>query len=65
MKVKKRSFTCAKMHLKLHNTVKKVVIFFCLGLAVKYFSDKLEKVSNLVSDFHPVWHLLTATRAEI
>ncbi len=32
---------------------------------MKYFSDKLDQVSILVSDFHPVWQLLTATRAEI
>ena len=40
-------------------------MIFSSGLAVKYFSDKLEHVSILVSDFHPVWLLLTATRAEI
>ncbi len=64
MKVKERCFSYAQMHLKLHNTVNEVG-FFCSGLAVKYFSDQLEQVSILVSDFHPAWLLLTATRAEI
>ncbi len=31
---------------------------------MKYFSDKLEQVSNLVSDFHPVWRLLTAKESK-
>ena len=39
--------------------------FFSSGFAVKYFCDQLEHVSILVSDFHPVQQLLTATRAEI
>ena len=43
----------------------KISCNFFSGLAVKYFSDQLEQVSILVSDFHPVWQLLTAARAEI
>ena len=39
--------------------------FFSSGLAVKYFCDQLEQVSIWVSDFRPVWQLLTAARAEI
>ncbi len=58
--MKKKTFVYAQMHLKLYNIAK-----LSAGLAAKYSSDQLEHVSILVSDFHPVWQLLTAARAEI
>ncbi len=65
MKVKTRSFSYAQMHFRVAQYGKTSWIFFSSQLAVKYFSDKLEHVGILVSDVHPVWQLLTATRAEI
>ncbi len=66
MKVKKRSFRYAQMHLKLHNgSVKYIETFFLRDLLQNIFSDKLEHGNILVSDFRPIWQLLTATRAEI